>query len=775
MSGVLALIASRTTAVLAAVATAAVLLPAWSQAPAQAVQPTARPAEVRAAPNIPAPGGVRPVAKARDVSVPAAAALDSGTFTVFSALGRPAARTTVKTTPAPLAGVPLMADWNGDGVATPGRFDNGAWFITNGAAGTRPWESIGTLGGAPGDIPVVARFDADRAPDIAVFNNGVWKWRESGDVGVRTEQFGEAGDRPIVGDWDGDGRDEIGVFRNGSWILRIFNVTKAPKVAKGVDVQLLPEAKAAILTFQWGLPTDTPIAGDWNADGRDTPGVVRGGSKWILSEGVLAPKGKKGKKKPRITSETLTIPIGSQTPLVGSQATGIYRCPTASKNAEAAGFELAKEISAPPRLRGNETGDGYPEIKATVLDGLRYAMTNDYTKRLRNQWRQPYYDVVTRHRTQEESVRRSANITLAAAIMITTAEWGNYKNMTKPQMLNYARWQIRSLACQHAANTPGGWGLNWQSALWSTTIGQAAWLLWPQLAPQERAYVANMVAAEADAVAERGPKYYRNREGQELAPGNSKADEDSWDLTAPSLAWAMMPGDRRAKTWRKATVEYGIASFARPSDLTNNLVVNGINISQALPGTNANEDGTVVNQGIVNPDYIQNVMHLWWGASLLRVARQAVPEAVFLNADIVYRALSVVNFPSPPYAAPGGTVYQPGGQIYYPMGVKWGTRRPATFTGVDGFAAIYAPPDTNAKANLAAHARDTRGMQLRFTDGRIYADGNAEESYRLGKEEYALVQTALAWWAGAVPSGPGLKVDRSKVDGVNLNPRGADR
>ncbi len=56
-----------------------------------------------------------------------------------------------------------------------------------------------------------------------------------------------------------------------------------------------------------------------------------------------------------------------------------------------------------------------------------------------------------------------------------------------------------------------------------------------------------------------------------------------------------------------------------------------------------------------------------------------------MNTDIVYRALAVVEFASPPYAAPGGTVYAPGGQIYYPMGVSWGIRRPATFVGVDAF------------------------------------------------------------------------------------------
>ncbi len=196
--------------------------------------------------------------------------------------------------------------------------------------------------------------------------------------------------------------------------------------------------------------------------------------------------------------------------------------------------------------------------------------------------------------------------------------------------------------------------------------------------------------------------------------------------------------------------------------------MNGIRPDIRLPGTNANEDGTVTNHGIVNPDYIQNVQHLWWAASLLRSGGQPVPEALFMNADVVYRALSSVEFTSPPYAEPGGTVYQPGGQIYYPMGVGWGTRRPATFVGVDGFANAYAAADVRAGENLAAHARDARALQLRWNDGHMYADGPSEESYRRGKEEYALQQMALAWWAGAVKTGLRMTVDRTAYPGISL-------
>lgn len=694
-------------------------------------------------------------------SAPAGAVASSGIFTIYAGLGSAPRTTTIRMPPA--SGQPLLGDWNGDGIDTPGRYDRGRWFYTNAVVGSPAWQPRGTWGGQAGEIPVIGLIDADRQPDIGVFKDGAWKWQLSSDSTTRSLTFGAAGDIPVVGDWDGNGIDDLGVVRQGMWQLQFTGVKRAPKVSRGVDVTMIPETMTAIVTMPFGLATDTPVAGDWNGDGIDTPAVVRDGTTWILSEGVNRLR----------KTDTLTVPMqAGQLPLVGSQGTRLDHCPTASPVAEAKAQKAARRVRPPASLSGNTAKPGYAEIQATVHDGLRYVITNDRTVRLAPQWGQPYFDALSVHKTPEESIRRSANSAQAAAIMLSTSKWKNVQNISRAQLLAYARWQLRSIACQHAAVTPGGWGLQWQSALWATTAGQAGWLLWDKLSRQERAYVAAMVASEADAVAARGPHYYRTRAGIEISPGNSKADEVSWDLTAPALALAMMPGDKRAATWRRTVVEYAIAAFARPSDLTSNTVVNGVNISKNLPGTNANEDGTITNHGIINPDYIQNVLHLWWAASMLRSAKVPVPESLFLNADIVYRALTVVKFESPPYAAPGGIVYKPGGQIYYPQGVKWGARRPATFTGVDSFASIYSAPDTQAAKFLAAHARDTRGMQLRWADGRIYDKGDVEESYALGREEYALSQTALAWWAGAVPSGPGLKLDRSKIEGVNLKTRG---
>jgi hypothetical protein len=72
----------------------------------------------------------------------------------------------------------------------------------------------------------------------------------------------EPGDIPILGDWDGDGKDTPGYFRPGEASWHLFNSfsTNDP------------------IFYQFGMETDIPISGDWNRDGKDELGLYRADS-----------------------------------------------------------------------------------------------------------------------------------------------------------------------------------------------------------------------------------------------------------------------------------------------------------------------------------------------------------------------------------------------------------------------------------------------------------------------------------------------------------------
>jgi hypothetical protein len=102
------------------------------------------------------------------VSVPAAGNLGTGAFVVGSSPRMRAA--SIHATAATSSGTALMADWNGDGVATPGRYDAGVWYATDTVIGKTPqWKAISMFAGQPGDIPVVGNRTKDKQPDVGFF------------------------------------------------------------------------------------------------------------------------------------------------------------------------------------------------------------------------------------------------------------------------------------------------------------------------------------------------------------------------------------------------------------------------------------------------------------------------------------------------------------------------------------------------------------------------------------------------------------------------------
>jgi len=116
--------------------------------------------------------------------------------------------------------LPVVGDWNGDGIDTVGVFrpSTGTFFLTNG------------------------RTNNSTPPADIVFN------------------FGTAGDLPIAGDWNGDGIDTIGVFRPGS---------------PGAFFLANSFTNFADIFFNFGTTGDLPVAGDWIGDGISTGGVFR--------------------------------------------------------------------------------------------------------------------------------------------------------------------------------------------------------------------------------------------------------------------------------------------------------------------------------------------------------------------------------------------------------------------------------------------------------------------------------------------------------------------
>ena len=84
--------------------------------------------------------------------------------------------------------------------------------------------------------------------------------------------FGLTGDWAIAGDWDGDGYDTPGVFRGG-----VFYLDVGLPGWQGIDPKELG--------IPFGLPGDFPVVGDFDRKGRDRVGVYRHGQYHVDVDG----------------------------------------------------------------------------------------------------------------------------------------------------------------------------------------------------------------------------------------------------------------------------------------------------------------------------------------------------------------------------------------------------------------------------------------------------------------------------------------------------------
>jgi hypothetical protein len=171
--------------------------------------------------------------------------------------------------------LPLMGDWNGDGVFTVGAFDpKTATFHLRNSNSAGPDDITFAFGPANTGFPVAGDWGGTGQWGVGVFDptNGSWNLRNELTGGLPDAGsflYGTPGSKPVVGDWNGDGTFTIGVVEpDGTWKLKNNNVTGPPD-----------------FTFAYGAFSDRVLAGDWNGDGVWSPGVLEvqgGASVWKL-------------------------------------------------------------------------------------------------------------------------------------------------------------------------------------------------------------------------------------------------------------------------------------------------------------------------------------------------------------------------------------------------------------------------------------------------------------------------------------------------------------
>ena len=168
---------------------------------------------------------------------------------------------------------PLMGDWNGDGLDTPGMFRpaTGFVYLTNALppdGGVGVADAGGSFFfGAAGDQVLVGDWDGNGTDTLGIHRREkVYLTNVNATSFAQHEFFfGRPGDVVFGGDANGDGADSIFLYRPDDGLVYFTN-----------DVPIGPSAPAFTAgAFHFGSVDDEFVVGDWDADGIDTVGIFR--------------------------------------------------------------------------------------------------------------------------------------------------------------------------------------------------------------------------------------------------------------------------------------------------------------------------------------------------------------------------------------------------------------------------------------------------------------------------------------------------------------------
>jgi hypothetical protein len=171
--------------------------------------------------------------------------------------------------------LPVVGDWNADGIDTIGIFraSTGVFLLSD--SNTSPTATYSLVFGNPSDTPFAGRWTIDMAGDgVGVYrpSNGILYQKKALTTGYSDfyAVFGNPGDQGFSGDWNSNYRDSIGVYRGSLNAWYLTNTSEPTGITySNAD-------------FIWSIGSARALAGDWNGDNQNTVGYYTSAGVFVL-------------------------------------------------------------------------------------------------------------------------------------------------------------------------------------------------------------------------------------------------------------------------------------------------------------------------------------------------------------------------------------------------------------------------------------------------------------------------------------------------------------
>lgn len=219
--------------------------------------------------------------------------------------------------------------------------------------------------------------------------------------------------------------------------------------------------------------------------------------------------------------------------------------------------------------------------------------------------------------SNEQGVRHNADFSMICAFLVKYAQ----DKVVLPEGVTWQDlkdWAARSLnyACStHKANRlypcagNSYWGSTskadsqWESSLWAMSVAYSAFFQWDSLTSEQKGDIERLLEAECDYELERDiPTGYI---------GDTKAEENGWEVDVLAAALGLFPDNPEAKRWFDRMREFAVNCYSHPSDADDRTVIDpeydGKTVADLYIGPNLYPDWTLQNHNLFHTSY-QNVV-----------------------------------------------------------------------------------------------------------------------------------------------------------------------
>ncbi|MEX0643139.1 MAG: hypothetical protein WD468_10590 [Pirellulales bacterium] len=268
--------------------------------------------------------------------------------------------------------------------------------------------------------------------------------------------------------------------------------------------------------------------------------------------------------------------------------------------------------------------------------------------------------------------RGNGGMCLTIAVLLTEypdRELFTPKRIPRQVLFDHARRAIRTLCFTSNVCTdpravkPGKWGgpdpnpkrggWHWQAGLETEHWVLATHLLAAQLDDDTLALVKQVAGAEADGAA--------NRPIQSARPGDTAADDCSWNAGILGVCAAIYADDPRAKSWDEWAKRWALNMEGREPDRKSQRLIDGKPLGEWLVSTNAFPDLTIVNHGFWDLPYQTCFADLSEAILAYKMCNRPIPEA--FHANVLEEGDQILKW-----------LAMPDGDLLCPQGIDWAER-----------------------------------------------------------------------------------------------------